>query len=540
MIRIIRQKYVKKILFVFPTNRKKILEAVRGGDSPDNELYGLNYFDSLGFKVSFADVSTFWQNLLDKFFFPLTRLFREQIDITFQLGRALLMLPVINRADVILTNTDSIGLPVCFLKRLGLVRPPAVYAVGLFYIQGKLKRAVDAGKLNFFKRFYIWILSAADHIIYHSPIEKEKLVKLGLYNPAYCTFVAMGSDAGFFQKRANSEFRIQNSELVLAVGRDHARDYKTLFEAAEKLPDINFMVICSWRNIEGLTVPENVRILLDLPYREVARWYQRATIIVIPMKEMHRSSGQMTLTDAIGAGKAIVTSDVVGIKHYGLKNGVDALLVSPGDSDSLKQAINRVVSDKNFRIRLEEQPKKLAEKFTTENYAKNIAKAVKWATDPIRLRSLVRKDLEFARRLRNENRQYFFDNTYISRQDQIKWFENYQNKTDDYMFILEDRRIRVGMGAIYNIDYKQKTAEIGRFAIDASFRERGYGKLLFEKIERISRVELGVEKLNLEVFEDNLRAFRLYESAGFTIDGKKSSGDKRVLLMIKSLCGDKK
>ena len=317
-------KNKRKILFIFATSRQEILEAVRAGKSPDNELYGLNYFESLGWQASFADVSPVWQNFLDKVFFLLGRLFRKQIDITFQLGRALLMLPEINRADVILTNTDSIGLPVLFLKRLGLIRPPVIYAVGLFYIQGKLKETVDAGEKTLFLSFYTWILSVADHIIYHSPIEKEKLVKLGLYNPAYCTFAEMGSDANFFRNIKRSDLGVRqgrtltDTSLVLAVGRDHARDYKTLFEAVGKLPDINFVVICSRRNVEGLRIPGNVKILFDLPYREVARWYQRATVVVISMKEMYRSSGQMTLTDSFQAGKPIIASNVVGISHYGL------------------------------------------------------------------------------------------------------------------------------------------------------------------------------------------------------------------------------
>ena len=542
---------MKKILFLYPTNRKRTLESVRNGDSPDNELYGLNHFESLGWQASFVDVSPTWQNFLDKVFFPLGRLFRQQIDITFQLGRALLMLLEINRADVILTNTDSIGLPVCFLKRLGLVKPPVVYAVGLFYIQGKLKQVVDAGATTLFRRFYTWILSAVDHIVYHSPIEKEKLIKLGLYNPAKCTFVAMGSDGNFFRNIKRSDLAVPASAggrqgrtltdtpLVLAVGRDHARDYETLFAAALELPDVEFVVICSRRNIEGLTAPENVKILLDLPYREVARWYRKATVIVIPMKEMYRSSGQMTLTDAIQAGKPIIASDVIGISHYGLRNGIDVLLVPPGNSDLLKQAISRVVSDDNLRRRLGTQTEKLAARFTTENYAMNIAEAVGWAVDPIRLRPINRADLEFIRRIRNENRQFFFDSNYISRQDQHKWFENYQNKVDDYMLILEDKRISVGMGAIYHIDKAKKQAEIGRFAVDKQFQGRGYGKLLMEKIERAAKMEIDLENIYLEVFGSNIGAVNLYLANGFTKSREKTHNDKLILLMVKSFCGKK-
>ena len=80
----------------------------------------------------------------------------------------------------------------------------------------------------------------------------------------------MGSDGNFF-KSQQSTVNNQQSTIVLAVGRDHARDYETLFTAALELSDVEFVVICSQRNIEGLIVPENVKILLDLPYREVAR-----------------------------------------------------------------------------------------------------------------------------------------------------------------------------------------------------------------------------------------------------------------------------
>ncbi|MBI5357185.1 GNAT family N-acetyltransferase [Candidatus Collierbacteria bacterium] len=525
---------MKKILFFYPTNRNRALELVRSGESPDNELYGLNYFNFLGWQASFADVSPVWQNFLDKVFFLFGRLFREQIDITFQLGRALLMLPAMNRAEVILTNTDSIGLPVCFLKRLGLVKPPVIYAVGLFYIQGKLKRAVDAGEITLFRRFYTWILSAADHIIYHSPIEKEKLIKLGLYNPSYCTFVAMGSDARFFQNRANSEFRIQNSELVLAVGRDHARDYKILFEAAEKLADVEFAVICSRRNVEGLSIPGNVKVLLDLSYREVADWYRRATAVVIPMREMYRSSGQMTLTDSFQARKPIVASNVMGISHYGLRNGIDAILVAPDNPSLLQGAVRTVVDDKNLRSRLENQTEKLSGRFTTENYARNIAEAVNWATDRLRLRPIWFGDLEFVRRVRNDNRRKFLDDAYVSRSDQRRWFENYKKKTDDYMFVLKDNGRKVGVGAIYNIDLAKKSTEVGRFVIDKQFQGMGYGKILVKKILSVAKNELRLDELRLEVFGDNKKAMGLYRSAGFNIQKTGKTRNGKTVLMVQS------
>ena len=524
---------MKKIFFAFPSNRTGTVNRVAKGLSPDNELYGLNHMNKSGVDAEYCDIYPPFQRILDLFFLPLYKLFQRQIDIGFHLGRAILSLAKINRADVVITNTDSIGLPVCFLKRLGFVRPPVIYAVGLFYIQGDLKLTVDSDKKTLFRSFYTWILSGADHIIYHSPIEKEKLVKFGLYNPAYCTFVAMGSDGNFF-KLQQSTINNQQSTIILAVGRDHARDYKTLFEAAEKLPDVEFVVICSRRNIEGLSVPKNIKILFDLTYREVADWYRRAMAVVIPMREMHRSSGQMTLTDSFQAGKPIIASDVVGIAHYGLKNGQDALLVSPGNAKQLAEAINKLTLDGNLRRKLGQGTRKLAQRFTTENYAKNIAETVKLAIDKIRLRPLEKKDLEFLRRIRNDNRQYFLDSSYISKPAQQKWFNQYRRKTGDYMFILEDKEKSVGAGAIYNIDLVNKTAEIGRFVVDKQFHGKGYGRLMLNKILFVAKNELRLNKLKLEAYNDNKKAIGLYRAEGFKIQDVRKSGRKQTVLMVQS------
>lgn len=529
----------KKIVFVYSTNRKSLAREVEKGTSPDNGLYGLNCLSKLGYQTSFIDVSPKRQRLLDVILWPFDKIFKSQIDIGFQFGRALLSLPDINRADVVITNTDSIGLPVCFLKRLGLIKTPIIYAVGLFHIQGKLKEAVDSGENTLFRHFYKWILGAADHIIYHSPIEREKLIKLGLYNPAICSFVAMGSDNRFFQNLLNSKFHPPaggpNSKLVLSIGRDHARDYKTLFEATEKLKDYEFVVLCSRRNIEGLKIPGNVEIHLDVSYAEVKKWYKKAAAIVIPMKEMRRSSGQMTLTDSFQAGKAIITSDVIGISHYQLKNKRDVLLVSPESPKELAKAIELVLDDKLLKTKLEKSVIRLAGRFSTRNYARDISRAVDTICDPIKLKPITIGDLEFLRKLRNENRQYFLDSNYIADLDQKKWFKNYRKKDNDWMFVLMDGKKRMGTGAIYHINTKNRSAEIGRFAVDSKYQGKGYGKILLEKIERTAFGELRLKKLTLSVLADNGKAVSLYEKYNFCKKGLTVNQGQNVLWMEKTV-----
>lgn len=535
---------MKKIFFVFPSNRAGTINRVKAGLSPDNELYGLNHLKKFGFEAEYGDTYPPVQRILDLIFLPLYKLFQRQIDIGFHLGRAILLLPKMNRADIVITNTDSIGLPVCLLKRLGFVRSPVIYVVGLFYIQGELKKTIDSGRQTLFRRFYVWILSAASHIVYHSPIEKEKLVKLGLYNPAYCTFVAMGSDGAFFKAQQST---INNSgkagsrsvgqpTTILAVGRDHARDYETLFLAAEKLPESNFVVICSQRNIDGLKVPKNVKVLLDLPYREVAEWYQKADVVVIPIKEMHRSSGQISLIDALHSGKPVIVSRVLGISHYGLISKKDVIFVAPESSDGLVEAIQLLNANQKLRRQLIKNSKLAAGKFTTKNYAAKLSEIIKEADSGILLRPITKADLEFLRKIRNDHRRFFLSDSYISIQEQRKWFEKYRKADNDFMFVLEKSGKRAGAGGIYNIDKVKKEAEAGRFVIDRNLQNQGLGKILLEKIEKLAFAELGLKKLRLEVFSDNKIAVNLYKAAGFAVkEASKSAKGKEILLMVKSV-----
>ena len=120
-----------------------------------------------------------------------------------------------------------------FCKTSGnLCRWPILYS-------GGLRAAIDSDKSTLFRSFYAWILSAANHIVYHSPIEKEKLVKLGLYNPAYCSFIPMGSDGTFFKVQQPTTNN-QQPTTILAVGRDHARDYKTLVSGRRQTAGVEF------------------------------------------------------------------------------------------------------------------------------------------------------------------------------------------------------------------------------------------------------------------------------------------------------------
>ncbi len=523
---------MKDILYIFPPHRRDLEIEVKKNKSPDNALYGENYMRQYGYSTDIAYVSPLAEKILDIIFSPLHRIFRSQIDIDFKLGRALLLLPVINKYKVIVTNTDGINLAICFLRRLKLIKIPVIYAVGLFYIRGSLEKSLKYNRESIFLKFYKWILKGADHTIYHAPIEKEKLLKLGFYNPVKCTFIAMGSDGQFFSNKSKAP-EVEN--LIVSVGKDRARDYKILIETAKKLRNFKFVIICRKQNLRGLIFPSNVQTFFDVSYLEVTKWYQKAAISVIPIKEMNRSSGQMTLTDAIQASKPLIISDVVGIVHYNLQNGKDLIKVKPESVDELTSAIKGLSGSKTLREKFKKRAGILAKIYNTKNYARQIAKVVASVLDPVKVEPIAKQDLDFLREGRNESLESFLDSRFVTEESQAKWYKSYLKSKDEYMLLLTINGLRVGAGSIYKINQTDKIAEIGRFFIKSEFRNRGYGKKLLSKIEDIAINELKIKTLKLRVISKNIAANNLYKESGFQIKGFEKIEKNVVATMTKTI-----
>ncbi|KKP92663.1 MAG: hypothetical protein UR98_C0021G0010 [Parcubacteria group bacterium GW2011_GWA1_36_12] len=153
--------------------------------------------------------------------------------------------------------------------------------------------------------------------------------------------------------------------------------------------------------------------------------------------------------------------------------------------------------------------------------------------DSFKLRLITRKDIKFLRKLRNENREFFLESNYISVKGQEEWFERYKNKSDDYMFILQRGNLKIGVGAIYNIDRQKKRAELGRFIIAKSLQNHGYGKILIKKMEELCFKQFGVKIFYLTVLANNAKAINLYKNAGFREQKKIIVGQKAVMCLIK-------
>src|SRR5579863_6718065 len=79
-------------------------------------------------------------------------------------------------------------------------------------------------------------------------------------------------------------------------------------------------------------------------------------------------------------------------------------------------------------------------------------------------------------RNRDENRKQFIYDRIISLEDHQRFYESYQNKQDDYIFLVTNQnQDKIGMVSLYNI--QNKTAEFGRMLVNPEFT----GKKLMKK-----------------------------------------------------------
>ena len=134
------------------------------------------------------------------------------------------------------------------------------------------------------------------------------------------------------------------------------------------------------------------------------------------------------------------------------------------------------------------------------------------------IRELVESDIEFLRLLRNkeENRKNFIYQKEISYEEQLRWYDRYKNTSNDYMHTIISKKdeMPLGFAAIYNV--ANNIGEFGRLIIDKTrYTSPGLGKYILNHLIDIAREKLGLQKLRLEVFEDNVPAMKIYKFCGF-------------------------
>lgn len=106
-------------------------------------------------------------------------------------------------------------------------------------------------------------------------------------------------------------------------------------------------------------------------------------------------------------------------------------------------------------------------------------------------------------------------------EDENEWFEARRKDKDNIVFAILTRADDqvIGNCGLHRIDLKNRSAVLGIFIGDKGYWGKGYGTDATQTLLQFAFAELGLNRVELEVYAFNPRAIRSYEKAGFVRDG---------------------
>lgn len=349
---------MRKVLFLYKTPRKKIYNDWLAGRGPDTTLYGANQLEKLGYKVDFYDTAFSKLNLLRWIFYLLHLITAKRTGIGFKLDQALLFLPIFNKYDAIVSTIDSAGLPLLWLKKIGLLKKPIVYISIDFAFRINKE---DHWPFSWYKK----ILKYADAIICYDEAEKKILNKFN----KKVHFFNVGVDDWYFSDSKFKPLKDKRKAVILAFGRDRDRDYETFTSAIRELKVIG-EIVCSKDNIKEIVLPPNLKVSFDLPPKLLKEKIYSSDIVVIPIKNIKRPGGHLSLLDSMASKKPVIIAHNKWISSaYEFKNNEECLYFEPENKKDLKNKINLLMNNPKLSKKLALNAYKKAKIYSTRNFA---------------------------------------------------------------------------------------------------------------------------------------------------------------------------
>jgi glycosyltransferase involved in cell wall biosynthesis len=319
------------------TLRREALRASRG-DPSRYSLYGLDELARSGFEV---------RHNLEPAFEPgrTARAEARLLDRVVRLGggysgdfaRVLAPLRELNRAEVVFSTVDTVGIPLALLGRLGRIDPPVVYAaIGLPERIALIRRSRTS-------RWFADAFRRLHTLVAYGWSEAEELRDWLQDDGPRIEFVAFGVNADHF--RPDPETAVERD--VVSIGADPRRDLVLLLDVARRLPGHSFHLVGTADAIRPLgALPANVTAEVDVPFFRVRELLLSARAVALPVRENSYSGATTTLLQAMACGKPAVVSRTSAIaRGYHLEDGVNCRLVAPGDADAFAHALEETLND---------------------------------------------------------------------------------------------------------------------------------------------------------------------------------------------------
>ncbi len=207
--------------------------------------------------------------------------------------------------------------------------------------------SAEAYSRNYYKIFVSSLKKIQAIWIYSDPMKKV----WNKYHPEVVS-IPGGIDAKLFYP-VEGKKQDENIIRILASGRiqDETKGFSYLVKACESLrkdfPNIEVICTSPWQS----GYPPWVNFIGWRSYYQLSEIYRIADICVVP-SIWEEPFGLVTL-EAMACGVPVVASNIGGLKEI-IIDEKTGLLFTPGDSDSLKEKLKRLISDQRLREKIKE------------------------------------------------------------------------------------------------------------------------------------------------------------------------------------------
>lgn len=255
----------------------------------------------------------------------------------------------LDRARTVLSFTDGFSLTLGLHYHGKTSRP---YVIGGFHCLSDIERRAR----SLFRPLVAWLIKRAlrglDHIFFFGPADRAYAIERYGLEIGRTSIYRFGVDTDFW--RPSTE-RYEKSD-VIALGQDPNRDYDTLVAAPTNVP----VRIITHQHIHIPPDRTNVSVTAGSYFRpgavsdaDLRLLYQRALAVVVPLKDVYQPTGYSVTLQAMACGAPVILSRIRGLwAPELLRHEENCLLVPPGDSRAIAEAIARIAGDRDFAERL--------------------------------------------------------------------------------------------------------------------------------------------------------------------------------------------
>ncbi len=348
----------QSILYIFRRPVTPALKKIKTRQVPRDIFYGFTEI-SKKYKVITTDVA-FQSKLLLGAQQLLNMLILHFIDIGFSLLPTLCLFKELNKTDLIFATVDTYGLPIAFLKKMGLISKPLIFnTIGLY--DGLIRK-----QNRLALRICQIIATTVDTFVSGgSFLECKKLATLLKIPLSKFTFIPFGIDTKFFIPK-----KIKEQNEILIIGADPSRDWELYKAVALKFYQEKFRII-TYPGIVKITMPSNTLFEYNLPFTELRRRIWQAKFVIVLSKLNYHFAGQSTAMRAMSCGKPVIFTKSPGVEEYLFKNYVHCVMVPIGNIQAITKAVNWLNASSLRRQQISLNARRIIVKsYTIETYGK--------------------------------------------------------------------------------------------------------------------------------------------------------------------------